>query len=259
MLAPVACMASKRLSEILRPPLQVPISSGSRSFSTALNYHIDSKDNNPEMPWEFSEANKEWVKEILSHYPSNYKQSAVIPLLDLAQQQHGGWLPVAAMNAVAKVIEVAPIRVYEVATFYSMFNRTKVGKYHLLVCGTTPCMIRGSRDIEEVLLKHLGVKRNEVTKDGMFSVGEMECMGCCVNAPMITVADYSKGSEGYTYNYYEDVTPKRVVEMVEMLRRGEAPPVGTQNPERIRSGPAGGNTSLLREPKPPPCRDLDAC
>lgn len=183
----------------------------------------------------------------------------MIPLLDLAQQQHGGWLPVSAMNAVAKVIEVAPIRVYEVATFYSMFNRTKVGKYHLLVCGTTPCMIRGSRDIEAALLKHLGVKRNEVTKDGLFSVGEMECMGSCVNAPMITVADYSNGSEGYTYNYYEDVTPERVVEIVEKLKKGEKPPHGTQNPKRIMCGPEGGNTTLLGEPKPPPCRDLDAC
>ncbi|CAI0402866.1 unnamed protein product [Linum tenue] len=154
----------------------------SRSFSTALNYHIDSPDNNPDMPWEFNSKNQEKV---------------------------------------AKVIGVAPIRVYEVATFYSMFNRTPVGKYHLLVCGTTPCMIRGSRDIEDALLKHLGVKRNEVTKDGLFSVGEMECMGSCVNAPMITVADYSNGSEGYSYNYYEDVTPKRVVEIVELLRKGE--------------------------------------
>ncbi|KAI5443189.1 hypothetical protein KIW84_012016 [Lathyrus oleraceus] len=184
------------------------------------------------------------VKEILSHYPSNYKQSAVIPLLDLAQQQHGGWLPVSAMDAVAKVIEVAPIRVYEVATLYSMFNRTKVGKYHLLVCGTTPCMIRGSR---------------EVTQDGFSSVGEMECMGCCVNAPMITVVDYSNGSEGYTYNYFEDVTPEKVIEIVEKLRKGEKPPHGTQNPQRIRSEPEGGNTTLLGEPKPPPCRDLDAC
>ncbi|MQL90532.1 hypothetical protein Taro_023122 [Colocasia esculenta] len=294
MFAPAARLASRRLQEIrraLRPSVQVPsLAAASRSFSTALNYHIDSPDNKPDIKWEFTAANMERVKEILSHYPSNYKQSAVIPMLDLAQQQHGGWLPVAAMNAdqpefsmqwayladliwvrldpdqtdswsnlIAKIIEVAPIRVYEVATFYSMFNRTKVGKYHLLVCGTTPCMIRGSREIEEELLKHLGVKRNEVTKDGLFSVGEMECMGCCVNAPMITVADYSKGSEGYTYNYYEDVTPKRVIEIVEMLRRGEAPPVGTQNPLRIRSGPAGGNTTLLGEPKPPPCRDLDAC
>ncbi|KAF4387717.1 hypothetical protein G4B88_004044 [Cannabis sativa] len=249
----LARLAANRLHEI-RQIFRQP----SRSFSTALNYHIDSPDNKPDLPWEFSAANKEKAKEIISHYPSNYKQSAVIPLLDLAQQQHGGWLPVSAMDAVAKVIEVAPIRVYEVATFYSMFNRAKVGKYHLLVCGTTPCMIRGSRDIEDALLKHLGVKRNEVTKDGLFSVGEMECMGCCVNAPMITVADYSNGSEGYTYNYFEDVTPKKVVEIVEKLRKGEKPPHGTQNPGRTKCGPEGGNTTLLSEPKPPPCRDLDA-
>ncbi|KAE9585823.1 putative oxidoreductase [Lupinus albus] len=83
--------------------------------------------------------------------------------------------------------------------------------------------------------------------------------GCCVNAPMITVADYSNGSEGYHYNYYEDVTPERVIDIVEKLKRGEKPPHGTQNPNRIRSGPEGGNTTLLGEPKPPPCRDLDAC
>ncbi|CAF2125578.1 unnamed protein product [Brassica napus] len=251
-------LAAKRLLEIRQAFRQAP-SQASRSFSTALNYHLDSPDNKPDLPWEFSEANKSKVKEILSYYPSNYKQSAVIPLLDLAQQQHGGWLPVSAMNAVAKVIEVAPIRVYEVATFYSMFNRAKVGKYHLLVCGTTPCMIRGSREIESALLDHLGVKRGEVTKDGLFSVGEMECMGCCVNAPMITVADYSNGSEGYTYNYFEDVTPEKVVEIVEKLRKGEKPPHGTQNPKRIKCGPEGGNKTLLGEPKPPQFRDLDAC
>ncbi|KMZ61130.1 NADH-quinone oxidoreductase, subunit E [Zostera marina] len=255
-----ARLARTRLHEFRRAFIRSSqVGSSARSFSTALNYHLDSPDNKSDVTWEFSEGNMVKVKEILSNYPSNYKKSAVIPLLDLAQQQHGGWLPVSAMNAVAKVIDVSPIRVYEVATFYSMFNRTKVGTYHLLVCGTSPCMIRGSREIEEALLKHLGVKRNEVTGDGIFSVGEMECMGCCVNAPMITIADYSKGSEGYTYNYYEDVTPERVVEIVEMLRKGEAPPVGTQNPLRIRGGPEGGNTTLHGEPKPPPCRDLDAC
>ncbi|KAK8955051.1 hypothetical protein KSP39_PZI002415 [Platanthera zijinensis] len=266
MFSPTSRLAAKRLHGIRRMFLQSPSVSAaaaaaetSRSYSTALNYHIDSPDNNPNMKWEFSANNLEKVKEILSHYPSNYKQSGVIPLLDLAQQQHGGWLPVSAMNEIARIIEVAPIRVYEVATFYSMFNRTKVGKYHLLVCGTTPCMISGSRDIENALLKHLGVKRNEVTKDGLFSIGEMECMGCCVNAPMIAIADYSNGSEGYSYNYYEDVTPKRVIEIVEMLRKGQSPPVGTQNPNRTRGGPEGGNTTLLGEPKPPPCRDLDAC
>lgn len=230
-----------------------------RPYSTALNIHKDMPDNNPKIPWEFTEANMVKAREIMSHYPLNYQQSAVIPLLDLAQQQHGGWLPISAMNKVAEVLGMAFIRVYEVATFYSMFNRTKVGKYHLLVCGTTPCRLCGSCTIEETLLKHLGVERNEVTKDGLFCVGEMECMGCCVNAPMIVVADYSKGAEGFSYNYYEDLTPKRVIDIVEMLRRGESPPAGTQNPDRMNSAPAGGRTTLFSEPKPPPCRDLDAC
>ncbi|CAN1270805.1 NADH dehydrogenase [ubiquinone] flavoprotein 2, mitochondrial [Linum perenne] len=240
-------LAATRLRQALRGASQA-----SRSFSTALNYHIDSPDNNPKVPWEFSSTNQQ---KVITENGAFFRAF----VLDLAQQQHGGWLPVSAMDAVAKVIGVAPIRVYEVATFYSMFNRTPVGKYHLLVCGTTPCMIRGSREIEDSLLKHLGVKRGEVTKDGLFSVGEMECMGSCVNAPMITVADYSNGSEGYSYNYYEDVTPERVVEIVELLRKGEKLPPGTQNPKRIMSGPEGGNTTLLTDPKPPPCRDLDAC
>ncbi|KAJ9543320.1 hypothetical protein OSB04_023027 [Centaurea solstitialis] len=284
----LARLASKRLIEIRQAIRQFPQTT--RSLSTALNYHLDSPDNNSDLPWEFSEANKpkvttyRVVKYVFNVFlgrvswamprliPANYSCKGDIVSLSIQLQAISsdstagscttaawGWLPVSAMNAVAKEIEVAPIRVYEVATFYSMFNRAKVGKYHLLVCGTTPCMIRGSRDIEDSLLKHLGVKRNEVTKDGLFSVGEMECMGCCVNAPMITVADYSNGSEGYTYNYYEDVTPKKVVEIVEALRRGEKPPRGTQNPHRINCGPEGGNTTLLGEPKPPPCRDLDAC
>ncbi|CAK9157315.1 unnamed protein product [Ilex paraguariensis] len=185
--------------------------------------HIDMPDNNPDLPWEFSDGNKEKVKEILSHYSSKYKQSAVIPLLDLAQQQHQGWLPVSAMNA---KIQVAVVKLACKRTccslednLYVIHNLTsdsyaashKVGKYHLLVCGTMPCIIRGSREIEDALLKHLGVK--------------------------CSVVDYSDGSEGYTYNYDR----------------------GTQNPKHINSGPEGGNTTLLGEPKAPPCRDLDAC
>lgn len=195
------------------------------------------------------------VAEILSHYPSNYKRSACIPLLDLAQQQNNGWLTLSAMNKVAEILGVAEIRVYEVATFYSMFNRGKVGRYHVMVCGTTPCMLRGSRDIESALSKHLGVKKFETTKDGMFTLGEMECMGCCVNAPMIVVADYSNGSKGYTYNYYEDLTPDSAVEIIEKLKRGEKPKVGSQIREKAE--PIGGQTSLLSEPAGPTCRDLE--
>eukprot|EP00270_Netrium_digitus_P009841 TRINITY_DN3016_c0_g1_i2.p1 TRINITY_DN3016_c0_g1~~TRINITY_DN3016_c0_g1_i2.p1 ORF type:complete len:276 (+),score=59.05 TRINITY_DN3016_c0_g1_i2:100-927(+) len=230
-----------------------------RQFSTALNIHRDTPDNNLQTPFDFTPANIEKVKDIISHYPSNYKQSAMIPLLDLAQQQNDGWLPVAAMNKVAQILGVPYIRVYEVATFYSMFNRQKVGKYHLLVCGTTPCMLRGSRDIEAALLKHLGVKRNEMTKDGLFTVGEMECMGCCVNAPMIAVADYSNGVEGYSYHYYEDLTPESVIAVVEKLKKGEKPTPGPQTPLRHKCAPEGGQTTLLTPPTPPPCRDLANC
>ncbi|KAK6141477.1 hypothetical protein DH2020_024775 [Rehmannia glutinosa] len=200
-------LASQRLREI-------------RQVFRGLPQHIDSPDNNPDLPWEFTDTNKEKAKEILSHYPSNYKQSAVIPLLDLAQQQNGGWLPVSAMNHVAKVIEVAPIRVYEVATFYSMFNRTKVGRYHLLVCGTTPCMIRGSREIEEALLKHLGVKRNEVTKDGLFFCWRNGMHDNNIGTGYFCVLLLHNTLLSTT----EDVTPNRVVEIVEALKRGEKPP-----------------------------------
>lgn len=237
-------------------PSPIPVRPLPRVFSTALNVHRDTPDNNLETPFEFSSENMTKIKGMLSNYPSNYKQSAVIPVLDLAQQQNGGWLPVSAMNKVAQVLGMPYIRVYEVATFYTMFNRTKVGKFHLLVCGTTPCMLCGSRTIESALLKHLGVARNEVTPDGLFSVGEMECMGSCVNAPMIAIADYSKAPEDYSYNYYEDLTPESVVDIVETLRRGETPKLGTQHPERTNASPAGKFTSLLSDPKPPPCRDL---
>lgn len=245
--------SARRSLQVSQAP---PFKTLPRVYSSALNVHRDTPDNNLETPFEFTSDNMAKIKGMLSNYPSNYKQSAVIPVLDLAQQQNGGWLPVSAMNKVAQVLGMPYIRVYEVATFYTMFNRTKVGKYHLLVCGTTPCMLCGSRQIESSLLKHLGVQRNEVTSDGLFSVGEMECMGSCVNAPMIAVADYSKAPNDFSYNYYEDLTPESVVGLVEKLRKGENPKRGTQHPERINAGPAGGTTTLRSEPKPPPCRDL---
>lgn len=195
------------------------------------------------------------VAEVLSRYPPNYKRSACIPLLDLAQQQNNGWLTLSAMNKVAEILGVAEIRVYEVATFYSMFNRSKVGRYHVMICGTTPCMLRGARDIEDALAKHLGIKKFETTKDGMFTLGEMECMGSCVNAPMFVVADYSNGTKGYSYNYYEDLTPESAVEIVEKLKKGEKPKVGSQT--RDKAEPAGGQTTLLTEPMGPMCRDLE--
>eukprot|EP00241_Pyramimonas_parkeae_P012692 CAMPEP_0114232506 /NCGR_PEP_ID=MMETSP0058-20121206/4644_1 /TAXON_ID=36894 /ORGANISM="Pyramimonas parkeae, CCMP726" /LENGTH=278 /DNA_ID=CAMNT_0001343987 /DNA_START=964 /DNA_END=1800 /DNA_ORIENTATION=- len=224
--------------------------------ATIIVQHRDTETNNEAVPWDFTPKNYELVKEWLAKYPANYKQSAMIPLLDLAQQQNAGHLSVSCMNKVAEICGVAKMRVYEVATFYSMFNRNPVGKYHVMVCGTTPCMVRGSREIEAALEKHLGIKKWETTADNLFTLGEMECMGCCVNAPMFVVADYTNGIEGYSYNYYEDLTPESACNVLDQLKRGEKPKVGSQT--RSKAEPAGSQTTLLSPPPGPYCRDLDA-
>jgi len=182
---------------------------------------------------------------ILSKYPANYKQAGIIPLLDLAQRQHGGWLPVAAMDKVAQIVETDPARVYEVASFYTMFNRTKTGKYFLQLCGTTPCMICGSEDIKQTIESHLGIKNGETTKDGLFTLLEVECLGACANAPMIQMND----------DYYECLTPKTTIELLEACKEGKPPVMGKwgslpMNGQVSCEGPLG-KTSLLSEPEPP--------
>mmetsp|Transcript_32365 Transcript_32365/g.44886 ORF Transcript_32365/g.44886 Transcript_32365/m.44886 type:complete len:273 (+) Transcript_32365:86-904(+) len=226
-----------------------------RNAHVIINQHRDTDFNNPSLTWDFTPENYKHVNAWLAKYPTNYKQSAVIPLLDLAQQQNQGWIPVSAMNKIAEIVGVANMRVYEVVTFYSMFNRNPVGKYHVMVCGTSPCMVAGARDIEAAMEKHLGIKKWETTADGMFTLGEMECMGCCVNAPMVAVADYTNGVEGYSYNYYEDLTPASTVKILDMLKKGEKPKVGSQTRETCE--PMGGRTTLLEDPPGPYCRDLE--
>lgn len=130
----------------------------SLSLAPLCAQHRDTDDNNAETAFDFSPDNYDRVHAILDRYPENYKASAIIPLLDLAQRQHGGWLPLAAMNKVARIVDVKPIQVYEVATFYTMFNREKVGKYFIQLCGTTPCMICGSEEIKTTIENHLGIK-----------------------------------------------------------------------------------------------------
>lgn len=140
----------------------------------------------------------------------------MIPLLDLAQRQNGGWLPLSAMNKVAQICEVAPVRVYEVASFYTMFNRTPVGKYFIQLCGTTPCMINGSEHIKQTIEKHLGIKNGETTKDGLFTLLEVECLGACANAPMVQLND----------DYYECLTPETTIQLLEACKNGSPPPMG---------------------------------
>ena len=142
-------------------------------WSGGVAQHRNTPDNTVDTYFDFTEENYQRVNKILGKYPSNFKQSGIIPLLDLAQRQHGGWLPVAAMDKVAKIVGVAPMRVYEVATFYTMFNREKRGKYFIQLCGTTPCMINGSEDIKKTIMEHLNIEDGGTSKDGLFSLLEV--------------------------------------------------------------------------------------
>lgn len=185
----------------------------------------------------FDEANRKRAATIIARYPAGRQASAVLPLLDLAQRQAGGWLPVPAMDHVAAMLDMAPIRVYEVASFYTMFQLKPVGRHHIQVCTTTPCWLRGSDEVVEACRKVLGVELGETTVDGEFSLGEVECLGACVNAPVVQIGD----------EYYEDMDAARTEAVLEALKRGETPAGGSQS-GRQTSAPAGGPTTLTSLP-----------
>ena len=173
------------------PSRALHLSAGSRGGG-GIFVHRDSPENNEKTPFEFSAENAGRADAILSIYPAGHKRAAVIPLLDLAQRQNGGWLPISAMHHVASVIGMPRMRVYEVATFYTMFMRNPVGKYHVQVCTTTPCWLRGSDEIMEACKRNLGLKPGgQMTQDKMFTLSEVECLGACVNAPMVQVYYWS--------------------------------------------------------------------
>ncbi|EDO45969.1 predicted protein, partial [Nematostella vectensis] len=185
-------------------------------LSDKLFVHRDTDGNNPDLPFEFNEANLKRAKSILNNYPTGHEKAAVIPLLDLAQRQHDGWLPISAMNYVADFLNMPRMRVYEVATFYTMFNREPVGKYHVQVCTTTPCQLRNADDLLDTLKSKLGIKEGETSKDGMFTLTVVECLGACVNAPMMQIND----------NYYEDLSMKDAEEIIDDLIAGRTPKPG---------------------------------
>jgi NADH dehydrogenase (ubiquinone) flavoprotein 2 len=208
--------------------------------------------------FDFSPKMYEKIEAVMKKYPETWSQCGVLvlPLLDFAQRQCGGWVPHAAMKKIANICEVSSAQVYEVSKFFSMINRRPVGKHHIHVCMTTPCMVTGGDDVLAALEKHLGVKVGEVTSDGLFSIGEMECMGCCANAPMIAIADYtSSDGEEYSYDYFEDLTPAKAVEIVESFRRGSRPSIGPQNGRKNAEG-IQGRTTLKDFKAKPSCRDL---
>jgi len=202
--------------------------------------HVPSKDNTENTPFDFSIENWEKAKEILAKYPEGYKKSAVMPLLDLAQRQSGGWLPLAAMNKVAKVIGMPPMLVYEVASFYTMYNRHPVGKYFVQVCGTTPCELCGAKEIMHTIEKHLGIHSGGTTPDKMFTFQEVECLGACVHAPMMQIND----------DYYEDLTNESTIQILNALAAGKSIKTGSQKGRRVAE-PFGERTSL-KEPPPGP-------
>lgn len=159
----------------------------------------------------FSPENQKAVDRIIGQYPPGCQASAIVPLLDLAQRQCGGWLPQPAIEAVAKLLNMPIIRAYEVATFYTMFNLKPVGKYHIQLCRTAPCWLRGSDDIAKVCESHLGIKSGEVTPDHKFSLSDVECLGACINAPVIQIND----------DYYENLTPDSMEQILQNLAKGK--------------------------------------
>eukprot|EP01102_Stenamoeba_stenopodia_P018883 TRINITY_DN7003_c0_g1_i1.p1 TRINITY_DN7003_c0_g1~~TRINITY_DN7003_c0_g1_i1.p1 ORF type:complete len:262 (-),score=60.71 TRINITY_DN7003_c0_g1_i1:130-915(-) len=209
----------------------------------ALSIHKNTADNNPSTPFDFTDENYKKVKQILAKYPEQYKLAATIPLLHLAQEQLG-WLPLAAMDKVAKIVGEPPIAIYEVASFYTMFRRAKLGKHVLEVCTTTPCMIRGAYQLLETIKKHLNIDVGGTTADGMFSVTEVECLGACVNAPMLQLGE----------DYYEDLTNETVIKLIEDIKAGKQVKPGPQTGKRRNCEPAGAKTSLIEPPSGPYAR-----
>ena len=187
----------------------------------------------------FSPEYKAKADTAIARYPEGRQRSAVMPLLDLAQRQVGeetntqGWLPLPVIEYVAGYLDMPVIRVLEVATFYFMYNMTPVGKYHVQVCGTTPCMLRGSDALFETCRKR-GMKKGHVSDDGLWTLTEVECMGNCATAPMAQIND----------DNYEDLTPERLDAILDVLAAGEQPKTGTQEPGRHTSEPVGGPTTL---------------
>jgi NADH-quinone oxidoreductase subunit E len=193
--------------------------------------------------WEgfaWTDVNAKAAKEIIARYPEGRQMSASIPLLDLAQRQVGaetgtqGWLPIPVMEFVARALDMPYVRILEVATFYTMFNLAPVGKFHVQVCGTTPCMLRGSDDLFKACAKR-GLKKGHTTDDGLFTLTEVECLGACANAPMVQIND----------DNYEDLTEDSMAAILDALARGETPKPGPQV-ERQTSCPITGPTTLKK-------------
>jgi len=213
------------------------ISSSPYICSGPVPAHLVDEEINPlDAKFQFTEENLKKAEVILSYYP--LKRAAMIPLLLIAMKQNNNWLPLSAMNEVAKMVDVPPMLVYEVATFYTMFHKTPRGKYNIEICGTTPCMLRGAEDLFKTVEENLGITKGETTSDGMFTLEEVECLGACVNAPMMQI----NAEEAY-----EDLTPESMMKVLNELKAGGTPKTGPQT-DRHFAVNASGRTCLTSPP-----------
>ena len=182
------------------------------NFKKFANEDVQPKD------FTFNAGNLSKAKEILKIYPKNYKESSIMPLLSIAQYQNDGWLPKKAIEYVSKFLNVPEIKVLEIATFYSMYNLSPVGKNHIEVCTTSPCMLRGSDEILVKLEKLTGISTGEISKDCVFSLNKVECLGACVYAPVVKINE----------NYFEDLNLQSVEELINKLRNNKKIKIGPQ-------------------------------
>ena len=183
--------------------------------------------------FEFSEKNLEISKKIIDKYPKGKQSSAVMALLYLAQRQNQNWVPLAAMKYIGKILSMPYIKVYEVATFYSMYNLKPVGKYFYQICTTTPCMLRGSNKLVEACKEKISENQNEISNDGNCSWVEVECLGACVNAPMAQIND----------DYFEDLNKQKLIEIIEQTKKNIKPRAGSYK-GRLNSAPDNNRTTL---------------
>ena len=170
----------------------------------------------------FSSENLIKAKDIVKMYPKNYKESSIMPLLSMAQSQNDGWLPKKAIEYVSKFLNVPEMKVLEIATFYSMYNLSPVGKHHIEICTTSPCMLRGSDNLLEKLKNWIGINTGEITDDNKFSLNRVECLGACVNAPVVKINE----------NYYEDLDLQSFEELINKLDNNKNVKIGPQSSRR---------------------------
>ena len=186
------------------------------------------------LDFKFNDKNLDKAQKIIKNYPEGKQQSAVMSLLYLVQKQNNNWIPLVAMKYIAKFLSMPYIKVYEVATFYTMYNLSPVGKYFFQICTTTPCMIRGAYDIVKACKEKISDKENEISKDKTCSWVEVECLGACINAPMMQIND----------DYYEDLNKEKTEKIINQIQSGENPKPGSYR-GRKNSEPENNRKTLL--------------